>query len=103
MASPSSKQRTADEMLHSMSPCGDKIIVSATGAAWSGDYTVPDNIKIKGIIVADGDVPLKCDFKNSDGTTVTGYIEVPNWSPMDGLQKIYFAGSNSTMIMLIKE
>jgi len=97
------KERTIGEMLYAAGPNGDKIVVSATGAVWVGDYSVAAGTKIKTIIVADGTAPLKVDCLNSDASTVSFYIPVPCVLAMDGISKLYFAGSDSTMITLVKE
>lgn len=95
--------RTTDEMIYAMSPNGNKISVSHTGAVWTGDYTVPLGKKVKGIIISNGTVPIKMDCINTDSTTVVVELMVPTVLGIDGISKIYYSGSDSTMITLIVE
>ncbi len=97
-AKPASKARSTPEMLYAITGNGNKIIVSLA----STDYTVPDGTRVKGI-VASGDGVIKCDFLNSDGSTVTGYLNSPCWNGIDGIAKIYKTGTGATQIMLIVE
>lgn len=90
--------RTLDEMIYAMSPIGDWVSVDLA----STDYTTTSTYKVKGIIAQDGTV-IKVDKKNADGSTVTGYLPAPCWSPVSGLTKIYKTGTDSTKIILVIE